>query len=47
MAVVVALVLLVVGALWIRQAEVIALVTQIAESVPPIPALAAVTVASF
>ena len=41
MAVVIAIVLLIIGALWIRQAEVIALVTQIAESVPPIPALAA------
>lgn len=41
MAAIVALILLVIGALWIRQAEVIALVTQIAESVPPIPALAA------
>jgi hypothetical protein len=40
-AAVLALALLILGALWIRQAEVIALVTQIAESVPPIPALAA------
>ncbi|MBW3622614.1 MAG: hypothetical protein KY468_04310 [Armatimonadetes bacterium] len=40
LAVAAAVVLLIAGALWIRQAEVIALVTQIAESVPPIPALA-------
>lgn len=40
-AVVIAILLTVLSGLWVRQAEIVVLATQITESVPPIPALAA------
>jgi len=40
-AILIALVLTVLSGIWVRQAEIVVLATQITESVPPIPALAA------